>query len=74
MATTTPTTTTTVAASQGPTVIIVSAVFLGLNVFFISLRAVVKAKIAHTFGINDVAMMVAVVRPWWLSPEYGSCG
>lgn len=60
MSTTTPTTPT-VAASQGPTVIIVSAVFLGLNVFFIGLRAVVKAGIAKNFGINDVAMMVAVV-------------
>ncbi|KAE9368272.1 hypothetical protein N431DRAFT_381593 [Stipitochalara longipes BDJ] len=60
MSTTTPTTTA-VAASQGPTVIIVSAVFLGLNVFFIGLRAVVKATIAKNFGINDVAMMVAVL-------------
>lgn len=63
MSTTTPTPTTAVAASQGPTVIIVSAIFLGLNVFFISLRAVVKARIAKNFGINDVAMMVAVVCP-----------
>jgi hypothetical protein len=63
MSTTTPATTTAVAASQGPTVIIVSAIFLGLNVFFISLRAVVKARIAKNFGINDVAMMVAVVCP-----------
>ncbi|PMD61178.1 uncharacterized protein K444DRAFT_527191 [Hyaloscypha bicolor E] len=61
MSTTTPATTTAVAASQGPTVIIVSAIFLGLNVFFISLRAVVKARIAKNFGINDVAMMVAVL-------------
>jgi hypothetical protein len=61
---TTPTTPA-VAASQGPTVIIVSAIFLGLNVFFIGLRAVVKARIAKTFSINDVAMMVAVV---------GACG
>ncbi len=62
---TTATTTNTVAASQGPTVIIVPAVFLALNVFFIGLRAVVKAKISHTFGVNDVAMMVAVVRSIW---------
>jgi hypothetical protein len=41
----------------------VSAIFLGLNVFFITLRAVVKARIAKNFGINDVAMMVAVVCP-----------
>lgn len=59
------TTTTTVAASQGPIVIIVPAVFLALEVFFIGLRAVVKAKISHTFGINDVAMMVAVVSSDW---------
>ncbi|KAH8755152.1 hypothetical protein BGZ57DRAFT_38811 [Hyaloscypha finlandica] len=61
MSTTTPTPTTAVAPSQGPTVIIVSAIFLGLNVFFISLRAVVKARIAKNFGINDIAMMVAVL-------------
>jgi len=61
MSTTTPTTTAAVAASQGPTVIIVSAVFLGLNVFFIGLRAVVKARISRNFSINDIAMMVAVV-------------
>jgi hypothetical protein len=35
---------------------------LGLNVFFIGLRSVVKATISKNFGLNDVAMMVAVVR------------
>jgi hypothetical protein len=68
---TTATTTTKVAASQGPTVIIVPAVFLALEVFFIGLRAVVKAKISHTFGINDVAMMVAVVRSIWCNSSLG---
>jgi hypothetical protein len=59
---TTTSTTAVAAPSQGPTVIIVSAIFLGLNVFFIGLRSVVKATISKNFGLNDVAMMVAVVR------------
>ncbi|PMD37956.1 hypothetical protein L207DRAFT_491555 [Hyaloscypha variabilis F] len=58
---TTTSTTAVAAPSQGPTVIIVSAIFLGLNVFFIGLRSVVKATISKNFGLNDVAMMVAVL-------------
>jgi len=46
---------------QGPGVIALSAVFLLFNIIFIGLRVYTKARIAKTFGWNDVGMITVVV-------------
>jgi hypothetical protein len=54
-----------VTPSLGPTVIAVSAAFLGVNTFFIGLRCYTRAKIAKHFNYNDVIMLIALVNIWW---------
>lgn len=48
---------------QGPGVIALAAVFLLVNIVFIGLRVYTKARIARTFGWNDVGMITVVVSP-----------
>jgi hypothetical protein len=60
MSTATPTATQ-AAPSLGPTVVAVSAAFLGVNTFFIGLRCYTRAKIAKQFTYNDVIMLIALV-------------
>jgi hypothetical protein len=62
MSTTTMATATQGTPSQGPITIAVSAVFLGINAFFIGLRCYSQARIAKKFDFNDVFMIGAVVR------------
>jgi hypothetical protein len=50
------------APSQGPSVVIVSSAFMGLNTFFILLRVYTRATVSKNFNFNDVFMMLAVVR------------
>jgi len=62
--TTTSTTATKVAANQGPVLIIVGAILLGFNVFFIGLRCYTSLGIAKRFNFNDLFMVTAVVNTY----------
>ncbi|RDW85146.1 hypothetical protein BP6252_02736 [Coleophoma cylindrospora] len=46
---------------QGKFMIVLSAVFLALNMFFIGLRVYTKTVVSKTFSMNDVGMMTVVL-------------